>query len=434
MSVLPENRSETVFKDFKPALTAKQAIVEANRCLYCADAPCIKACPTSINIPEFIRKIGTGNVAGSAKTIFESNVLGSSCARICPVEVLCVGDCVYNEMGVPPIEIGKLQRYATDTAIAEGWEFFEAGPDTGKSVGLIGGGPASLAAAHRLRRFGHRVTIYESRQILGGLNTYGIAPYKLRADAAVDEIEWLMKIGGIEVKTGVSVPVDLSWDALLAKHDALFMGFGLGPDSAMALPGGDLAGVEGAVEWIERMKLGLVDVSSIRHALVIGGGNTAMDAVRELCGLGVQNVSLVYRGTEAAMSGYAHEWTEAKNEGVAALWQTLPVAFEGTSGLCATRCVRLDEAKRPIAGSEFTIPSDLALIAIGQAKIGDLCAGLGIALDKGKVVVGPGGQTTHPKVFAGGDCVSGGQEVVNAVAEGRDAAIAMDALFREGRL
>ena len=276
---LRSDRSERVFDDKKPAYDAQQASVEANRCLYCVDAPCVKACPTGIDIPGFIHKIATENVRGAAKTILTSNILGASCARVCPVEVLCVGDCVYNALGIPAIQIGKLQRYATDTATEEGWTFFTAGPDTGKSVGLVGGGPASLAAAHRLRRFGHRVTIYESRSVLGGLNATGIAPYKLPAEDALAEVEAVLAIGGIEVRTGVSVPNDVSWEALLAQHDALFLGLGLGPDTPLsAMP----PGADGAVDWIERMKLGTVDLSQVRRALVVGGGNTAIDVVREL--------------------------------------------------------------------------------------------------------------------------------------------------------
>ncbi|MBC7793212.1 MAG: NAD(P)-binding protein, partial [Clostridia bacterium] len=200
---LSEHRSETVFADFKEPLSHGQAIAEANRCLYCEDAPCIQACPTAIDIPEFIRKIGTGNVRGSARTIFESNILGTSCARVCPVEVLCVGACVYNHTDAPPIPIGKLQRYTTDIALENGWQFFTAGADTGKSVGLIGAGPASLAAAHELRRAGHRVTVYEKNALPGGLNTTGVAPYKMRADKALHEAAWIFGIGGIEVRQGV---------------------------------------------------------------------------------------------------------------------------------------------------------------------------------------------------------------------------------------
>lgn len=431
MPLLPENRSEAVFPDKKPPYDEAQATVEAHRCLYCSDAPCVQACPTSIDIPGFIRKIGTGNVRGAAKTILEANILGQSCARVCPVEVLCVGDCVYNELGVPPIQIGKLQRYATDAAVEEGWTFFTAGPDTGKRVACVGGGPASLAAAHRLRRFGHRVTIYESRAVLGGLNTTGIAPYKLPAEESAAEAERVLAIGGVEVRTGVTVGVDLRWDEVLGAHDAVFLGFGLGPDTRL----GEMPpGAHGAVEWIEQMKLGTVDVSRVCRALVVGGGNTAIDAVRELRGLGVPEVTMVYRGDEAGMSGYAHEWLAAKQEGARAAFRTAPLGFRtGPDGrVDGLRAARVDAAKQPIAGSEHVIEAELVLVAIGQSKLGGLAAALGVEVERGRLVVGPGGRTKNPRVFAGGDAANGGTEVVNAVAEGRDAAVAIHEMLTGG--
>jgi len=432
MRELPEGRSEDVFDDYKPAYTTNQARVEANRCLYCHDAPCIQACPTGIDIPTFIRKIATDNVRGSAKTIFDSNILGMSCARVCPVEVLCVGDCVYNEMGVPPIQIGKLQRYATDAAFSQEWSFYEAGESTGKSVGIVGGGPAGLSAAHRLRRFGHAVTIYEKRDVLGGLNTTGVAPYKMPASRSVQEVEWVMGIGGIEVKTGVSVPSDISWEDLEAQHDALFICFGLGPDSRLAGDGADLEGVEGAVDWIERMKLSTVDVAKTR-CLVIGGGNTALDCVREACGLGMPT-TMVYRGTEEKMSGYAHEWAAAKQLGATAAWQTQPTGFVGEGGkVTGVKAVKLDDAKQPIPGSEHVLEGDLVLLAIGQSKLGELAASLdGVTLEWGRIQCDEHGETGHPGVFVGGDCRNGGKEVVNAVAHGRDAAIAIHARLTGG--
>jgi dihydropyrimidine dehydrogenase (NAD+) subunit PreT len=426
-------RTETAFGEEKPAYTRQQALVEANRCLYCHDAPCIKACPTSIDIPEFIRKIGTGNTRGAAATIFEANILGSSCARVCPVQVLCVGDCVYNELGVPPIQIGRLQRYATDEALRHGWHDFEAAPDTGFSVGLVGAGPASLAAAHRLRRLGHAVTLYEKREVIGGLNVTGVAPYKMNVASAEEEIGWLLSIGGIEIRHNVSVPDQLGWDELLATHDALFLGFGLGPDSRLEVQGAGLAGVEGAVAWIERMKLGVVDLAGVRRAVVIGGGNTAMDALRELCGLGVPEVVMVYRGTEASMSGYAHEWESARKAGARAKWQAQPVGFEGVDRVTGVRVVMLDANRRPLEGSEHVVDADLVLLAVGQSKLGEIVAGLdGVEVERGRVVTGAGGRTGHPKVFAGGDGANGGKEVVNAAAEGRDAALAIHAMLMGG--
>ena len=430
MAELPRDRSESVFGDFKGAYSQEQAVAEANRCLFCTDAPCTQACPTHIDVPQFIRKIATGNLKGSAKTIFESNILGMSCARVCPVEVLCVGACVYNAMHTPPINIGKLQRFSTDTAFEGDWKFFEAGPDTGKSVGLVGGGPASLACAHELRRLGHATTIYEKRPVLGGLNTTGVAPYKMKADRAMQEIEWILSIGGIEVKTGVEIGVDgsaeggtsqnrtrISIDDLEKKHDALFFGVGLGVDTAMKIPGEELTNVFGAVDWIERMKTTRVTTEGMKHCVVVGGGNTALDCVREARGLGIERVTMIYRGVEAKMSGYAHEWKAAETEGCRAEWQALPIAFEGQGKVERVKCVRLDAQKKPIHGSEFSLDADLVLIAIGQAKLDDLK--LAIAGKK--------------RCFIGGDFQNGGKEVVNAAAEGKAAARAIHAYLTGGQ-
>ncbi len=407
-SHLARDRSESVFGDYKGEYSRDQAVAEANRCLFCTDAPCIKACPTHIDIPQFIRKIATDNVKASAETIFESNILGMSCARVCPVEVLCVGDCVFNAMHMPPINIGKLQRYSTDTAFDAKWTFFEAGKDTSKSVGLIGGGPASLACAHELRRFGHKATIYEKRSSLGGLNTTGVAPYKMKADRSVEEIAWILSIGGIEVHTGVDVD-ESNIAELEKKHDALFFGVGLGADTSMRLAGEDLANVHGAVEWIERMKTSRVATEGMKHCVVIGGGNTALDCVREARGLGIERVTMIYRGIEPAMSGYIHEWKAGETEGCRAEWQALPLAFEGNGKVERVQCVKLDAQKKPIAGTEFTIAADLVLVAIGQSKLDAMM----------KSIAG------KKNCFAGGDFQNGGKEVVNAAAEGKAAAHAI---------
>lgn len=433
---LPEGRTEEHFVDFKVALTAGQAAVEANRCLYCYDAPCITACPTEINIPEFIRKIATGNVRGSAKTIFDSNILGMSCARVCPVEVLCVGSCVYNDMGVPPIQIGKLQRFATDTAYEQKWSYYAAGKPTGKSVALVGAGPASLAAAHELRKYGHACTIYEKRDVIGGLNTTGVAPYKMKADRSIDEVEWILSIGGIDVRTGVSIPDDVTFADLLKKHDALFLGFGLGPDSELRVPGQDFGGVYGAVDYIEKMKAGPFPPNA-KNVVIVGGGNTAVDAVRELRGLrelGVESATMIYRGTEEGMSGYEHEWSAAKEEGVHALWSSLPIAFVGENGrVTGVRITKLDAAKKPIPGTESVIPAELVLVAIGQAKLDSLLKTLpDVKTEKGRILVDSEGKTSKPGVFAAGDAANGGREVVNAAAEGKRAAHAIHSYLNSG--
>ncbi|MBM4006310.1 MAG: glutamate synthase [Planctomycetes bacterium] len=430
---LPAQRSETAFADFKLPLMRDAAVAEANRCLFCSDAPCVNACPTHIDIPQFIRKIATDNVRSSAKTIFESNILGMSCARVCPVEVLCVGACVYNDLEQPPIAIGKLQRYATDMAFEKNWRFFEAGKPTGKKVALIGAGPASLAAAHELRRLGHACTIFEKRATIGGLNTFGVAPYKMKADRSLTEAEWVLAIGGIEVKTGVTVGEQVTLQQLEQQFDAVFVGAGLGADSALGIPGENLPGVYGAVAWIEHMKLTKADMSAVKSAVIVGGGNTAIDASRETRGLGVRSVTMLYRGTREGMSGYQHEWSAALEEGVGTAWQSLPIAFEGTGRVQRVKCVKLDASKRPIAGTEFTIEADLVLLAIGQAKLGDMLGSLaGVSVHKGIVKVDAHGFTGRAKWYAGGDCTNGGKEVVNAAAEGKAAARAIDAAIMKG--
>ncbi len=432
---LPEDRAEAVFEDFKRAYTDEQARAEANRCLYCYDAPCIQSCPTGIDVPTFIRRIANENVSGAAQTIFDSNILGMSCARVCPVETLCVGSCVYNHMDSPAIQIGKLQRYATDAAFEAGWTYYEAGEDTGKKVVCVGGGPASLAAAHRLRRQGHQVTVIEKGHFLGGLNTTGIASYKMKADRSISEVEWLLSIGGIDIRSGVSVPDQLSWDDLKSEFDAIFIGFGLGEDSLLSLPSADSEGVIGAVDFIAQMKLSPIDVSSVQNAIVIGGGNTALDAVRELRGLGVESVTLAYRGGESQMSGYAHEWAEAKTEGVVPSWRSQPLSFaaDADSRVSSVTFQMMDENKQPISGQTKTIPADLVLLAIGQGKLGSLTTGLdGLQVEWGKIVTDDDGATGAQGVYAGGDCRNGGKEVVNAVAEGDQAAQAIHSFLMGG--
>jgi glutamate synthase (NADPH/NADH) small chain len=294
-------------------------------------------------------------------------------------------------------------------------------------VGIVGGGPAGLACAHRLRRFGHRVTIYEKRPSLGGLNATGVAPYKMRADRAQEEVDRVLAIGGIEVRTGVEIPRDVSWGDLLQRHQALFLGFGLGPDTVLDLPGGDAQGVIGAVDWIERMKLGRVDLAGVERAVVLGGGNTAVDVVRELLGLGVREVRLAYRGAEAQMSGYEHEWAAAKHDGAVASWQVAPVGYEVRDGrVVGVKAVRCDAGKKPIPGSDHVIPAELVVVAVGQSKLAHLAQGLELEVAHGRIVTDASGATSRPGVYAGGDGGNGGKEVVNAVAEGRDAAVAMN--------
>ncbi len=429
---IPAERLETRLPDLKPALTDAQARAEAGRCLFCHDAPCVEACPTHIDIPLFIKQIHTHNLVGSARTIFEANALGHSCARVCPVEVLCVGSCVYNAKGEPPIMIGRLQRHATDHVVAGGIQLFEAGSQSGFSVACVGGGPASIACAHELVRFGHRAVIFEQSAYPGGLNTDGVAPYKMQADEALREAEWLSAIG-IEWRLGADVGGgDLPWSRLEEEYDAVFLGLGLGPDARLEVPGEDLFGVWGASALIEAIKTGMtVDPSGIRSAVVVGGGNTAIDAARELALLGVPDVRLAYRRGPDRMPGYAHEREHAVHEGVRFLWNVLPVAFLGNGRLEGVRMTRLDDALNPV-GEPWDEAADVAALAVGQGRLTELLAGIAdLRLERGRVVVDPEtGRTTNSRYWAGGDLANGGAEVVNAAAEGKRAARGIDAWLR----
>jgi dihydropyrimidine dehydrogenase (NAD+) subunit PreT len=331
---LPAQRLETALADKKPLYTRAEAVAEANRCLYCVDAPCIKACPTGIDIPTFIHKIRTDNVKGAARTIFESNLLGYTCARVCPVEVLCAGDCVYNHWDRPPIQIGRLQRYATEVALKDDPALVaktRAAP-TGRKVACVGAGPASLACAGHLALMGHSVTVFEKKAIPGGLNTLGIAPYKLQAPDALAEIRFILSLGDVTLRTGVGVvdgepgPGEVSTASLLADYDAVFIGIGLGPDTLLGVPGEDGRQVVGATQYIERLKSDpALSLDGVHTVAVIGGGNTAIDVAREMALLGVPEVVMVYRGTGAQMPGYGHEMSSARTEGVRLLENRQPV-------------------------------------------------------------------------------------------------------------
>jgi dihydropyrimidine dehydrogenase (NAD+) subunit PreT len=440
---LPQDRLENELVDKKPLYTDSEAKAEADRCLYCVDAPCIKACPTEIDIPTFIKKIASGNVRGSARTIFEQNLLGYSCARVCPVEVLCVGDCVYNGWGRDPIQIGRLQRYATETATKPGApSVLKTRVDLGttkKKVACIGAGPASLAFAGYLALEGHDAVIFEKRAVAGGLNTTGIAPYKLHAHDALHEVEFVKNLG-VDVQVGIEVGTDdgpgrISAKKLLETYDAVFIGVGLGADSKLGIPGEDGPGVWGATQWIEAMKLEMnrAHREEIRgkRVLVIGGGNTAIDVARECALLGAADVAMVYRRGAADMSGYKHEMEGGRKEGVRLVTHATPVAFvrDMNGKLTALR------VKHSATGEEMEIPCDMAALAIGQSKLREVAKELtGVELDaKGCVVADPtNGATANPKVFAGGDCINGGKEVVNAVADGRNAARTLLARWNHG--
>jgi glutamate synthase (NADPH/NADH) small chain len=426
---LPEDRLEQQLPDKKPLLSFAEARTEAERCLYCADAPCIKACPTEIDVPTFIKKIASGNLRGAARTILEQNVLGYSCARVCPVEVLCQGSCVYEAWHKKPIAIGRLQRYATEHA-GQGMFVPKAlAPALVKRVACVGAGPASLAFAALLTLEGHKAIVLEKRALPGGLNTTGIAPYKLHAEDALHEVEEVTRLG-VEIRTGVEVGRDVTAKSLLDEYDAVFLGLGLGEDTRLGIPGETGPGVVGATAWIEQMKLTTANGNAqLGRVLVVGGGNTGIDVAREAALLGADDVAMVYRRGAGDMSGYAHEMDGARKEGVRLVSNAVPVAFvrDGSGKLTALRVARGDNGK-PVAGTEYELPCDLAALAIGQSKLRALAGQFpGVAVDARGCVVADvkTGATGNPKVLAGGDCANGGKEVVNAVAEGRDAARAL---------
>ena len=423
---LPDGRLEQRIPDWKPLYDEAGAIAESNRCLYCADAPCIQACPTGIDIPEFIRKIATGNKRGAARTILSANVLGYSCSRVCPVEELCAGGCVYNHLHQPPIAIGRLQRYATEPLMAQGG--FQGilpanKPETGKKVALIGAGPASLAAAALLRLEGHAATIFERDPFPGGLNTTGIAPYKMAAAAGLAEAQWVLDLG-VQLCTGhpivadgANVPGGVPVSALLADYDAVFLGLGIGGDKTLDLPGSESEGVVGATDLIARIKTDpTLSLAHVKRALIVGGGNTGLDIGHELALLGIADVAMVYRKSEADMTGYAHELAAARKDGMRFIANRAPLAIE-TDGSRATGL----RVKGP--DGEETLPADLIVWAIGQDRATALLAKefQGVAVDaQGRVVVDKATHRTgNPKVWAGGDCVNGGKEVVNAAAEAK---------------
>ncbi len=407
------------FSDLHPPLDRHEALVESDRCYFCHDAPCMNACPTSIDIPLFIREISTGNPLGAAKTIFDQNIFGGMCARVCPTETLCEEVCVREIAEGKPVKIGLLQRYATDTAMRQNKQFYERAASTGRKVAVVGAGPAGLACAHRLAMHGHSVDVFEARPKPGGLNEYGIAAYKTPANFAQAEVDYILSIGGIEIHHGKALGRDINLQELTGRYDAVFLGMGLAGVNALGAADVDADGSDDAVDWIAGLRQAsdpaMVPVG--RRVVVIGGGMTAIDAAVQSRALGADEVTVCYRGPRERMKASAYEQEVAKNRGVALRYDMQPVKIHAEGG-------KVSAVEFTRHGERVVIPCDQVFKAIGQAFVTHVVEGM--ELEGGRIRVDGEGRTSNPKVWAGGDGVNAGEDLTEtAVAQGRDAAMSI---------
>ncbi len=430
MTAIPQNRASTnSLGELLPPLTRNEAAVESARCLMCYDAPCTHACPTHIDIPKFIKKIGTHNLRGSARTILESNLLGATCARVCPVQELCEGACVLGSEH-KPIAIGRLQRYAMDYAYANGVSLFQPAKDTGKKIAVIGAGPAGLSCAGELAKRGHSVTLFEKRDLAGGLSTYGIIGLREPIEVALAEVAMLTKLG-LHIETGKELGTNLKLADLQANFSAVFLSVGLGITTTLGIPGEEY--ILDGLEYIEQSKLDAHNLVIGRKVVVIGAGNTAIDCATIAKRLGAMQVTMVYRRSEKEMTAYAHEYEFIKREGVRFSFLTQPVRVLAENGsVQALACVRMSlgspdasgrPSPQPVAGSEFLLEVDQIVKATGQEKP-SLASLLNLKTDKGYIQVGANFETSLPGVYAGGDCIRarGAASTVMAVQDGKLAA------------
>jgi len=442
---------EQNFGDLHAPLTQLQAVQESARCLFCFDAPCTEACPTGIDIPGFIRKIASGNTHGSAVTILSENIMGGTCANVCPVEELCEQVCVRNTAEDKPVVIGLLQRYATDHLFASGRQPFKRADNTGKRVAVIGAGPAGLSCAHRLAMLGHSVTVYEARGKAGGLNEYGLAAYKMLDERAAREVEFILDIGGIEVKTGVQLGTDLSLRDLRSEFDAVFIGTGHNAVNALQLENEEVAGVYNAVDFIEQIRQSdLSDLPVGRNVVVIGGGNTAIDIAVQVKKLGAENVTLVYRRGFEQMGATEFEQQVAQTNGVLIRCHAQPCRIHAEDGHLSAvefEYTSIDDGRLVTSGETFTLPADQLFKAIGQRLDAGLLAKANLseagldeadrdevnldnfdhpAIENGRIKVDQQQHSSLPNVWAGGDCTPGNDLTVVAVQQGKIAAHSID--------
>ena len=432
---LSREQIDANFADMHPPLTPSESVIDADRCYFCYDAPCTTTCPTGIDIPGFIQKIRSGNLKGSAKTILEENIMGGMCARVCPTEVLCEEACVRNTHEDRPVRIGLLQRYATDAIFDSGTPLFARAPATGRKVAIVGGGPAGLSCAHRLAMLGHEATIFEPMDKLGGLNEYGIAAYKTVNDFAAREVEYILKIGGIEVRTGVGLGKDVSLAELRKKYDAVFLGFGLGGVNGLGLDGEQLEGVANAVDYIAALRQA-PDKASLpvgRRVVVIGGGMTAIDIAVQSKALGSEDVTMVYRRGQEQMNASRYEQEFAQTRGVSIRCWSSPRKLLSTNGRVHAvefETTRAGEAgKLEGTGQKYLLDADVVFKAIGQKLLTNPLANSAeiVELKQDRIVVDEQRRTSLPGVWAGGDCVHGGEDLtVSAVQDGKLAALSID--------
>jgi len=435
---LDEEEIARNFGDLHPPLSRSEALIAADRCYFCYDAPCTTACPTGIDIPGFIQKIRSDNLRGSAQTILSENIMGGMCARVCPTEVLCEEACVRNTHEEKPVEIGLLQRYATDPVFADGTGLFTRAPSSGKKVAVVGGGPAGLSCAHRLAVLGHDVVVFNRDAKPGGLNEYGIAAYKTIDDFARKEVEYIVSIGGIELRNNQALGKEISLQQLRDEYDAVFVGIGLGSTNALGLYDETLPGVDSAIDYIAELRqaANLADLQVGRRVVVIGGGMTAIDIAVQSKRLGAEVVDIVYRRGPEQMGASQYEQDLAQTNGVTIHHWAMPVELLGDRHVTTVRFRRteLDETgKLKTCDDEFELDADTVFKAIGQALDAALLDGEGLDIEAGRIVVSDACKTSLDDVWAGGDCVLGGDDLtVTAVQHGKLAAIDIDRYLGEG--